>query len=175
MTKLLFFKWHSFMNEGIERGLQTLDIPYDTYFYQFTDWECDNLFMQQFRKVIQTGNYQKVLSVNFSPLISDICEEYSIPYVSWIYDAPVHIRNLEPMKNSCNTLYFFDRSRSLFLSENGNFSKTSSVSRRCGIVSGEDQGSKKTGTLSDLYGRKSLSDRICILYESVRWVFKGIF
>lgn len=55
------------MNEGIERGLQTLDIPYDTYFYQFTDWECDNLFMQQFRKVIQTGNYQKVLSVNFSP------------------------------------------------------------------------------------------------------------
>ena len=98
MTKLLFFKWHSFMNEGIERGLQTLDIPYDTYFYQFTDWECDDLFMQQFRKVIQTGNYQKVLSVNFSPLISDICEEYSIPYVSWIYDAPVHIENLEPMK-----------------------------------------------------------------------------
>lgn len=108
-TKLLFFQWHSFMNEGIERGLKRLDIEYDVFFYQFDNWEQDDVFLQRFREKIAGGKYAKVLSVNFSPLISQICEEYGISYISWVYDAPVHIRNLEPMKNSCNTIYFFDR------------------------------------------------------------------
>lgn len=42
--KLLFFEWHSFMNKGIERGLKELEIPYDTFFYQFNDWERMMLF-----------------------------------------------------------------------------------------------------------------------------------
>ena len=30
-------------------------------------------------------------------------------YISWVYDCPIHIRNLATLKNSCNTIYFFDR------------------------------------------------------------------
>lgn len=84
-------------------------MEYDTFFYQFDNWEQDEVFSQKFRDKIVMGKYGTVLSVNFSPLISEICEEYGIPYVSWVYDAPVHIRNLESMKNSCNRIYFFDR------------------------------------------------------------------
>lgn len=109
MTKLLFFQWHSFMNQGMERALGELNVEYDTFFYQFSDWENDEQFCGLFRARLKDGCYQKVLSVNFSPLISMICEELGVLYIAWVYDSPVHIRNLEPMKNSCSRIYFFDR------------------------------------------------------------------
>ena len=107
--KLLFFQWHSFMNKGITRALEQLGIPFDVFFYQFQDWEEDAAFCEKFDKELQKGVYERVLSVNFSPLISDLCERHGIPYVSWVYDAPLHIRDQRPLKNTCNTIWFFDR------------------------------------------------------------------
>lgn len=109
MQKILFFQWHSFMKQGIERALQKLDISYECFFYQFTDWEADDVFCEQFQKKLEADAYSLVFSINFSPLISKICEVHGIRYVCWIYDSPLHIRNLETLKNSCNELYFFDR------------------------------------------------------------------
>lgn len=107
--KLLFFKWHSFMNKGIEQGLRELGISYDTFFYQFNDWEKDDLFLEQFRAYLKIGTYTDVLSVNFSPLISGLCEEFGIVYTAWVYDSPLHIRNIDSLRNSCNRIFFFDK------------------------------------------------------------------
>lgn len=107
--KLLFFKWHSFMNKGIEHGLRELGIFYDTFFYQFNDWEKDDLFLEQFRAYLKMGTYTDVLSVNFSPLISGLCEEFGIVYTAWVYDSPLHIRNIDSLRNSCNRIFFFDK------------------------------------------------------------------
>lgn len=109
MAKLLYFQWHSFMNHGIERALDKLGMEYDTFFYQFTDWEKDDAFYTLFTQKIKSGAYSKVFSVNFAPLISEICEQYQIPYILWIYDCPLHIRDRKPLENGCNTVYFFDR------------------------------------------------------------------
>lgn len=107
--QLLFFQWHSFMNKGMERGLKELNIAYDTFFHQFEDWEKDDAFMEKFRAKLKEGCYSCVLSVNFSPLISTVCEEVGMLYIAWVYDSPLHIRNLDALRNSCNRIYFFDR------------------------------------------------------------------
>lgn len=107
--KILFFQWHSFMNQGIERALQKLDISYECFFYQFSDWEKDDVFCEKFKEKLLRDAYTLVFSVNYSPLISQICEELGMKYISWVYDSPLHIRNLESLKNSCNEIYFFDR------------------------------------------------------------------
>ncbi len=109
MKKVLFFQWHSFMNQGIERALQKLDISYECFFYQFSNWEQDDAFCEKFKTKLLGDAYTLVFSVNYSPLISQICEELGMKYISWVYDSPIHIRNLESLKNSCNTIYFFDR------------------------------------------------------------------
>ena len=119
VMKLLFFEWHSFMNKGIERGLKELEIAYDTFFYQFNDWEKDDAFLEQFRAYLKAGTYTDVLSVNFSPLISMLCEELGIVYTAWVYDSPLHIRNLESLKNSCNRIFFFDRGQAEEHHKNG--------------------------------------------------------
>lgn len=119
MQKILFFQWHSFMNEGMERALNKLEYPYDTFFYQFTDWERDDRFCELFREKLKSQAYRCVLSVNYAPLISDICEELGVLYISWVYDSPVHIRNTESMTNSCNRIYFFDRGQAQIFEQQG--------------------------------------------------------
>lgn len=107
--RLLFFQWHSFMNKGIERALKKLNIDYATYYYSFTDWEKDDNFLEKFAAQVLLCKCDTVLSVNFSPLISQVCEEKGLRYISWVYDNPLHIRDLAPLQNSCNEIYFFDR------------------------------------------------------------------
>ena len=50
--KILFFQWHSFMNQGIEGALKRLTIDYDIFFYQFADWETDDRFLELDRKSV---------------------------------------------------------------------------------------------------------------------------
>lgn len=107
--KLLFFQWNSFMNQGIEAALHKLQMEYETFMYQFIDWEKDDVFLEKFKKRLHQDAYDVVFSVNFSPLISQICEECGVRYVAWVYDSPIHIRDLSALKRSCNEVYFFDR------------------------------------------------------------------
>lgn len=107
--KLLFFQWDSFMNHGIEKALQELGRPYDIYFYKFTDWEKDDSFLERFDKLLREKEYNIVLSVNYSPLISEVCQSLKRLYISWVYDSPIHIRNSDSLYNSYNRAYFFDR------------------------------------------------------------------
>lgn len=107
--KILFYQWHSFMNRGIEEALHQMDIEYDVFFYQQKDWEKDDGIVEGVEKRLAGGNYTMVFSVNFAPLVAQVCEEHHILYVSWVYDAPIHIRNLEPLKYNCNRIFFFDR------------------------------------------------------------------
>lgn len=107
--KILFYQWDSFLNKGIERAFKELEIEYEVFFYRLNDWEKDEIFVEQFTKAVKNSSYRIIFSVNFVPLISYICKQYGLPYISWVYDSPVHIRDLSSMKHDCNTIYFFDR------------------------------------------------------------------
>ena len=107
------------MNEGIVRALNKLAYAYDTFFYQFADWEKDDKFCELFRKKLKSQAYRCVFSVNYAPLLSNICEELGVLYISWVYDSPIHIRNMSSMTNSCNQIYFFDRGQAQVFEQQG--------------------------------------------------------
>lgn len=93
----------------LNRALQKMNIIYDTFCYQFADWEKDDAFCEQFEAKMKAGAYEAVFSINYAPLISTVCARHDVRYISWVYDCPIHIRDLTTLKNSCNTIYFFDR------------------------------------------------------------------
>lgn len=117
--KILFYQWKSFLNEGIERALRELGYSYDILFYQQTDWEKDDVFLEKVRERIKTKKYNKVFSVNFAPLVAEACEEFSVEYICWIYDSPIHIRNLDSLKYKCSRIYCFDREQTKQLKKLG--------------------------------------------------------
>lgn len=107
--RILFYQWHSFMNQGMERALQQMQIPYDRLFYQQADWEKNDGLAEKLEQKLKERSYAMVLSVNFAPVVSEVCQNRQVLYVSWVYDAPIHIRNLTSLKNTCNRIFFFDR------------------------------------------------------------------
>ena len=107
--RILFYQWHSFMNRGIEKAFQQMNLEYDILFFQQTDWEKDTGLVQLLERKLKQQEYTMVFSVNFAPIVSQVCQEKKILYLSWVYDAPIHIREIRTLKNGCNRIFFFDR------------------------------------------------------------------
>lgn len=107
--KILFWKWNAFMQEGMEMALRKMNVDYDTFFHQPDNWEQDERFEKAITGKLMGNRYDRVISVNFAPIVSNVCERLGIIYVSWIYDSPVHIRDKSSFNNACNRIYMFDR------------------------------------------------------------------
>jgi spore maturation protein CgeB len=111
MGKILFFEWNAFMQDCVERSMTRLGLSFDRFFYLLDkeDWDACEPFQKAFTEKLDSGSYDTVFSMDFCPVVSDVCEERHIHYISWIYDSPIHIRRTETLKNACNDVYFFDR------------------------------------------------------------------
>lgn len=107
--KILFWQWNAFMQKGIERAFNKLNMEYVTFYHVPGDWEKDEIFKKALKTNLDADDYDVVFSVNYAPVVSNVCEEKNIKYVSWVYDSPVHIRDVSSFANKCNRIYFFDR------------------------------------------------------------------
>ena len=105
--KLLFFKSNVFMQEDFFDTLLENGYQVDPITYVFTDYRTDSFFSNKFRRRLQKIHYDAVVSFNFYPILSDICKEFQIPYISWIYDSP--IPHFERFDTPYNQIYHFDK------------------------------------------------------------------
>ena len=99
---------------SVESALINLNISYDVFRYEMKNWDNDEKLVRELTEYINNSDktYECIFSVNFIPMLSEVCNNLSdkgIKYISWVYDCPVNIRRVETMKNDCNTIYFFDR------------------------------------------------------------------
>ncbi len=117
--KILFWQWNAFMQKGIENALKELNIEYDVLMQIPSDWEGDALLERALEERLQRAHYDKVLSVNYCPVVSNICQKYNVTYISWVYDSPVHIRDISSFANACNRIYFFDRGQMQYYKDMG--------------------------------------------------------
>lgn len=119
---IFWFRWSSYMKTGVEEALKELGRDYHAFDYDPPtpeSWEEDPVFQERCREELKNGTYELAFSINFHPLLSELCEELGLPYVSWIYDSPLHIRDLSSMKNSCNRIFHFDRGETKALEKQG--------------------------------------------------------
>ena len=82
-------------------------VKYD-YKYDPDKVRNDPDFEEQFKKDLQKHSPDFVFSFNFLPVISKVCNQEGIFYVSWIYDNPEIFLYNYNMKNPCNVVLMFD-------------------------------------------------------------------
>lgn len=107
------------MQKGMENALKKLHIEYDVFYQVPSDWESDAVLEKLLSEKISSAEYDRVLSVNYCPVVSGVCEKYKICYVSWVYDSPIHIRDISSFNNSCNRIYFFDEGQADYYKKKG--------------------------------------------------------
>lgn len=108
--KILHFSWKSYLEYDIYSIYRELSIEYVTFSWSFTDKNNDEEFVNFFLSTYNTHDYYCVFSINYWPLLSSVCQTLNIPYISWCYDAPLDVRNIElTLGNEVNRVYLFDR------------------------------------------------------------------
>lgn len=109
--RFLFYKWNAYMQNDLIENLQELGHTVDCVIYAFHDYVSDPFFERKFKKRIQQVSYDAVISFNYFPIISNLCNTCNIPYYSWIYDSPSPA--LDCIDNPVNRIFFFDKAEYL--------------------------------------------------------------
>lgn len=110
--KLLIFEWAAgtYTYRDITETFDRMGISYRTVSYQFEDKNVDEFFVSRFSRVLDEDTYDAVFSVNYFPLVAICCNDRSIKYISWSYDNPLDVPDIEKTLGfSVNHVFLFDR------------------------------------------------------------------
>lgn len=89
------FKTHGCAVEEITEGMNNIHISAKD-------------ILELLNQRLSVSNYDAVFSINFYPVISEVCNIYHIPYICWTVDCPVFELYSHSIKNPWNRIFLFD-------------------------------------------------------------------
>lgn len=106
---ILFYRYNSICESDIidilrESGHCIDELTEEMTNKDFSDRERVSLISEALKK----KRYDMVFSINFFPVVSDVCNIFKIPYVCWIVDAPVMELYANAIRNPWNRIFLFD-------------------------------------------------------------------
>lgn len=111
--KILFYCWRAYNQSDIIAALIQRGHVVDTFEMELGNFERDDNFERKFKEhLVYNPVYDAVFSVNYFPIISDICvqlSDYGLKYVCWTCDSPLSTMYHESIFNKCNYIFIFDR------------------------------------------------------------------
>lgn len=106
---ILFCKWTSICEPGIDHGFEQLGVNIDYMTRLFDSVDYDKGYLQALYETLQKKHYDCVFTVNFIPIVSRVCNIMKIPYICQTVDNPCFQLYSETIKNPCNRIFMFDR------------------------------------------------------------------
>lgn len=108
--KALILDFGAYTMLDILSAFRNLNIDYKLYSYHFNNKNEDEFFEYMFLKFLSEDKYDFVFSVNYFPLIAKCCNKKNIKYISWSYDNPLNVYNIEDTLGlETNYVFLFDR------------------------------------------------------------------
>ncbi len=111
--KILFYRYKSIFEPDCYDAFTSFGIEVDElYNGKENDAYSFSLAANMINDAALNGKpYLFVLSINFFPILSDICQKLGIIYVCWSVDCPVNELLFNQIKNPCNRVFLFDYSQ----------------------------------------------------------------
>ena len=107
--KILFYDMGSYTCQDLLYYLKQAGHSCQTVYYHFRDKYEDDFFIHRFSKYLEENTYDAVISVNFFPLVAQLCHKYRLKYLAWCYDSPLEDRLKEYFSYETNYIFLFDR------------------------------------------------------------------
>lgn len=110
MHILIYDRKEAYTQSDLTYALKKIGIHISTFTYTFKDKNTDDSFIYNFSKLLDDNSYDAVFSINYYPLIAECCYKNDIKYISWSYDCPLNVRNIEDtLSYPTNYVFLFDR------------------------------------------------------------------
>lgn len=106
--RILYYTWNENSYRDMHSILTSLGHTVLPVQYKLTDYNTDNGLADHLLS-LNVKSYDCILSFDFFPVLSDIAQELSIPYVCWVYDCPHYTLYSKSIFNTVNRIGVFDR------------------------------------------------------------------
>lgn len=117
---ILFFDFGAYTRPDIEAYFQENGIRYRLVTYHFASMHEDAFFESRFARFLKEDSYDAVFSVNYFPLVAKVCHSCGTKYLSWCYDNPLDVVDIEQtLGYSTNYVFVFDREQAKGYREKG--------------------------------------------------------
>lgn len=107
--RFLLYRWQSVGTGDLEYSLVRMGHEIDSIEHVFHNYEEDNNFSKRLGEKLRLKKYDAVISFNYFQVISNVCNEWNINYISWIFDSPTLNLFSKTVFNSCNYIFIFDK------------------------------------------------------------------
>ncbi len=106
--KILMYRWKAYNYKDIKHTFEVLGHEVEEVYQDLLNYDVDEEFAEKLRGMIQAGNYDFFFTVNYFPLISNVCQEQGLRYVCWSCDNPLISMYHKSVFNDVNRIFLFD-------------------------------------------------------------------
>ena len=108
MSKILMYRWKAYNYKDIKYTFIKLGYEVEEVYQDLLNYDVDEAFAEKLRGMIKADVYEFFFTVNYFPLISNVCEEQGLLYVCWSCDNPLISLYHQSVFNSVNRIFLFD-------------------------------------------------------------------
>ena len=110
---ILMYRWKAYNYRDIEQTFLLLGHTVDNIEQELGSYDVSPEFERVIEEKIRGTHYDIVFTVNYFPLISNVCERTGVKYVSWTCDNPLISMYHESVFHACNYIFTFDKTNYL--------------------------------------------------------------
>lgn len=108
MKKILMYRWKAYNYKDIKYTFEKMGYEVTEVYQDLLNYDVDEAFAKRLKGVILDGSFEFLFTVNYFPLISNVCEECGLLYVCWSCDNPLISLYHKSVFNSVNRIFLFD-------------------------------------------------------------------
>lgn len=108
MKKILIYRWKAYNYDDVIAAFQKLGFETEIIRQRLDSYDVNEEFAELLRGEIKKDRYDFVFTINYYPVVSDVCQEMGLCYVSYSCDAPLISMYHESVFNDVNRIFLFD-------------------------------------------------------------------
>lgn len=122
--RILYFDWKEFNGADCRDAMEKLGhqvdiISFDTGYYEMNITNLTAFADKVIERLNEGKYYDCVFSFDYVPALSDVCQIFETPYISWVFDCPHYALDSHTLSNSVNRVFVFDKALYKNLREKG--------------------------------------------------------
>ena len=108
MKRILMYRWKAYNYKDIKHTFEKLGYEIKEVWQDLLNYDVDEEFAGILKGMIKAETFEFVFTVNYFPLISNVCQECGILYVCWSCDNPLISMYHKSVFNNVNRIFLFD-------------------------------------------------------------------
>ena len=108
MKKILMYRWKAYNYKDIKYTFIKLGYEVEEVYQDLLNYDVDEAFAEKLKDIIRKEVYEFLFTVNYFPLISNVCQEMGLLYVCWSCDNPLISMYHQSVFNDVNRIFLFD-------------------------------------------------------------------